>query len=421
MKNLLIKLLVITFFGISFSQSEKCGTMKNWQKKSDNNPAVKIRMESHDKTIQNWIINDTNQKNSSKIITIPVVVHVLYNTELENISDDQIYSQIGALNEDFRLLNSDSLPESHPFWMHTADCQIEFCLASIDPNGGPTDGITRTYTDSVSFSGEDYEKFDAHGGKDNWDPTKYLNIWVCNLDLTDGTLGYAAFPSDLEEYPELDGVVIRYEAFGTIGTAGTQGWETNNMGRTATHEVGHWLNLLHIWGDDNCGDDSVEDTPPAEGDNAFCPTFPHNAYNSCGSDDLGEMYMNYMDYVDDECMVMFTSGQKERMLATLYNSRLSLLSSNGCEELSQVQELEQLKFTIFPNPSNGEFNIRIIENKANNIEITISDILGNIINHESIFALNELQIKLHSKLDKGIYIVTVATNDLIQNQLVVIK
>ena len=296
---------------------------------------------------------------TSSLITIPVVVHVIYNANEENISDAQIQSQIDVLNDDFRLLNTDSLLDTHPFWPDAADCQIEFCLALQDPNGNSTNGITRTMTNLTSFDNNGDEKFTSSGGKDNWDPTKYLNIWVCNLDGTGGTLGYATFPSDLTSIPEEDGVVIDYRAFGTLGTAGTGGFNVNDLGRTATHEVGHWLNLRHIWGDAVCGDDFVSDTEPAEAPNYGCPTFPYNASNSCGSGVNGEMYMNYMDYVDDACMVMFTFGQSDRMDATLSTERSALLTSMGCSPATGIEQagIQPVSVNLFPNPTTGILTI----------------------------------------------------------------
>ena len=146
-------------------------------------------------------------------------------------------------------------------------------------------------------------KFSSKGGSDVVDPAHYLNIWVCNLAKY---LGYAQFPGD---NPSSDGVVILYSAFGRTGTL----LPKYDKGRTATHEIGHWLNLRHIWGDMQCGNDFVDDTPKHTTANFGCPAFPH--YNSC--DNAAEMTMNYMDYTDDACMYMFTNGQKSRMLAVL--------------------------------------------------------------------------------------------------------
>ena len=396
-----------------YAQQSKCATMSHWDRIKAQDSHAETRMQEVERFTQNWIQENGDLKMTRNIIQIPVVVHVLYHADIENISAEQIYSQINILNEDFRLLNTDSLQPNHPFWPYTADVEIEFCMAQKDPDGNPSNGITRTYTDSVGYAAIGYEKFTEAGGKDNWNPSQYLNIWVCNLDASGGTLGYAAFPSDLEASPSLDGVVIRYEAFGNIGTAGMGAFVSNNLGRTATHEVGHWLNLRHIWGDEECGDDLVTDTEPAVGDNYQCPTFPHNANNTCGSGEYGEMYMNYMDYVDDACMVMFTFGQKSRMLAALSGPRSGLLSSNGCDAASGLNSQDfQGSFEVYPNPSTGVFMVEVNPDKKEDISISVSNAIGEVIyqsNHQNISSSLQLKLNLINEA-KGIYFVQIKTD-----------
>ena len=158
----------------------------------------------------------------------------------------------------------------------------------------------------------------ANGGDDAWNSTQYLNLWSCNM--SGGILGYAQFPGGTAS---TDGVVILYSAFGRTGTVSAP----YNKGRTATHEVGHWLNLRHIWGDANCGSDLVNDTPTHNTANYGCPTYPH--LSTCTGTPT-EMTMNYMDYTDDACMYMFTTGQSTRMTAAINTSRSGLLTSLGC-------------------------------------------------------------------------------------------
>lgn len=383
MKNLFTSIIIFIFFMSIIAQSpvDKCATMTQFNQKALINPDVQVRMDQTEYLTKKWLENHPNtlkKKGNNKDLAqvyIPVVVHVLWNDPIENISDNQIQSQIDVLNEDFRLLNSDSLDPSHPFWAYTVDTEIEFCLASIDPEGNPTDGITRTYTNVVAFDGTGDEKYSSAGGVDNWDPTQYLNLWVCNLDASNGLLGYATFPSDLASNPDEDGVVIRFEAFGDIGTAGTGNFSANDLGRTATHEVGHWLNLRHIWGDAECGDDFVADTEIAESSNYGCPLFPHRPDNLCGSGPDGEMYMNYMDYVDDYCMNMFTYDQALRMYAALNTDRVDLLSSLGCDNPSSVNEgIKKIEFEVFPNPSNGVFTVNAGQNT--DISFAVYDVVG---------------------------------------------
>ncbi len=295
---------------VAFAQ-RNCGTMDYLQYEQQMDPERLQRLEAIEKHTRE-ILNDPSRV-TSDVIVIPVVVHVVYNTTAENISDAQILSQITVLNEDFRRLNSDA----DDIWPQAADSEIEFCMAIVDPNGNPTNGITRTFTTTTSFSTNNNVKFTASGGQDAWPANNYLNIWVC--DLTGGLLGYAQFPGG---NAATDGIVCDYAYFGTIGTA----TPPFHLGRTATHEVGHWLNLRHIWGDGGCSvDDFVTDTPVSDAPNYGCPI----GHVSCGTVD---MVQNYMDYTDDACMNIYTEGQKSRMRA-LFNpggARFSILSSPGC-------------------------------------------------------------------------------------------
>jgi len=238
------------------------------------------------------------------VTTIPVIVHVVYHTATQNISDTQVNSQIKALNRDYRAKNADRANVPNVWEGLVADANIEFQL----------EDITRTQTDQASFGTDDGVKATDTGGIEPRSPDHYLNIWVCNLG--GGILGYAQFPGGPAQ---TDGVVILSTAFGTTGTATAP----FNLGRTATHEVGHWLNLHHIWGDTNdcSGTDYVADTPNAQLPNYGKPTFPHI---SCNNGPNGDMFMNYMDYVDDDTMVLFTTGQAARMAAALAGPRGSI-------------------------------------------------------------------------------------------------
>tara|TARA_B100001750_G_scaffold247015_1_gene271254 strand:- start:1148 stop:2824 length:1677 start_codon:yes stop_codon:yes gene_type:complete len=281
--------------------------------------------------------NYNNKRTNNNIYTIPVVVHVLYNTLDQNISDAQITSQINILNEDFRRMNIDTINTPSDFLQYAADCKIEFCLAQRDPENNPTNGITRTSTNEYDFNiSEKKIYYDSLGGKNAWNSNKYLNIWVAKIN---NLAGYSTFPG----YPfeEEDGVVINYEYFGNIGTA----TPPFNKGRTATHEVGHWLNLIHIWGDMNCGDDFVNDTPTQQEANFGCPSHPHPSCNN-----NGDMFQNYMDYSNDGCMNMFTTGQKNRMIATLDTIRTQITScNNAC-----ILPLEDAGIINIVNISNNE-------------------------------------------------------------------
>ncbi len=304
-----------------------CGAMEHLQNMILQDPSVLQNRQSIEQFTQNWIINNPQGNTGRALVTIPVVVHVVYRTTTENISDAQIQSQINVLNADFAKLNADWTNTPSVFQSLVANVDVQFCLAQRDPNGNASNGIVRKLTTSTSFSTNDNVKRSANGGSDAWPSSSYLNLWVCNI--SGGILGYAQFPGGSAA---TDGVVVNYNAFGTTGTAAAP----FNKGRTATHEVGHWLNLYHIWGDDGTGctgSDNVTDTPNQGDENYGCPTFPTV---SCSNGPNGDLYMNYMDYTDDACMFMFTNGQKARMQALFATGgfRSSLLNSLGCVPVS---------------------------------------------------------------------------------------
>ncbi|TDD62232.1 zinc metalloprotease [Kribbella antibiotica] len=255
------------------------------------------------------------QQRFSGVVRIPCVVHVVWKTAAQNVSQAQIESQIDVLNQDFRATNGDVGIVPAPFTGLVADSRIEFFLATEDPAGNPTTGVTRTQTTSASFGTDDRIKSSATGGVDPWPTDRYLNIWVGQLG--GGLLGYAQFPGGPAN---TDGVVILHSGFGTNGTAAAP----FNLGRTTTHEVGHYLNLFHIWGDDGTGcsgTDECADTPNAGGPNFGVPTFPKL---SCSNGPNGDLFVNYMDYTDDRGMVMFTHDQAARMEACLDTVRTAL-------------------------------------------------------------------------------------------------
>jgi hypothetical protein len=249
------------------------------------------------------------------VTRIPVVVHVVWHSAAQNISDAQIASQIEVLNRDFRRTNADVDSTPAVFLPLASDARVEFLLAEFGPDGAPTTGIERRQTATASFNDNDAVKSAGSGGLAAWPAARYLNIWVCPLG--GGLLGYAQFPGGPAA---TDGVVIQQSAFGTLGTAAAP----FDLGRTATHEIGHWLNLNHIWGDDGTGcsgSDNVADTPNQGGSNLGAPAFPHV---SCGNGPSGDMFMNYMDYVDDRAMCLFSTGQVARMQACLDGARRTI-------------------------------------------------------------------------------------------------
>ncbi len=275
----------------------------------------------------NFIANQSGQRliNQNGVIVIPVVVHVLHRGEAvgtgRNISLAQIQSQIDVLNEDFRRLNADAANTPAPFAPVAADYGFEFRLACQDPDRNPTDGIIRRQTNRNNFQFVEGPnrlpdenaigiKMTGTGGSDPWPTNHYLNIWVTD-DLL-GVYGYATWPADFAARPQFDGIVVRTTAFGRVGNVTAP----YDLGRVASHEVGHWLNLRHIWGDAVCGDDFVDDTPPQSGptpttSTSTCPSFPI-ATSCAGVNPNGRMFMNYMDVTINQCMNLFTNGQRLR-------------------------------------------------------------------------------------------------------------
>ncbi len=351
-------------------KSRSCSSAEVYQQMLKDDPAFAQNQAAIEKFTQQYVLDQQLSKVAAPIYTIPVVVHVVYKTTAQNISDAQINSQIAVLNKDYQKLNTDVTKVPSVWTSLVADVQVNFCLATKNPTGGSTTGIVRQSTTKSSFSSNNDVKFDSRGGDDAWDSKKYLNLWVCNLG--NGLLGYAQFPGG---NVNTDGVVCDYAAFGTSGAANYP----FNLGRTATHEVGHWLNLRHIWGDDGngCnGSDQVGDTPNQGDENYGCKTFP---IVSCNNGPNGDMFMNYMDYSDDRCMYMFTTGQKTRMHAVLNGSRSSITTSGKCGPTppSFIKNSNTI-LSIVPNPIvSGNATIRFELANAASVQMLITDMYGN--------------------------------------------
>ncbi|MGO4821134.1 MULTISPECIES: zinc metalloprotease [unclassified Flavobacterium] len=268
----------------------KCAAQDVLEAQMKADPTLALRMNQIEAFTQKAMLNGrlVNGK-----VEIPVVVNVLYRTSAENISDAQIQSQIDVLNEDYNAQNDDFNQVPAAFSGVKANVGITFVLESI----------IRKSTTKTSWGTTDKMKKTAQGGIAPTSPTTKLNMWVCTIG--GGILGYAQFPGGSSA---TDGVAIDSKYFGLSGSANAP----YNLGRTATHEVGHWMNLRHIWGDATCGDDLVSDTPTHNTANYGVPAYPH--YSTCSGTPI-EMTMNYMDYTDDPGMYMFSNGQKSRMAA----------------------------------------------------------------------------------------------------------
>lgn len=320
-------LLFLMVLSISaFSQERNCGTMHDLEHQLQHDPEMHSRMEAIERHTERYI--QTTNGQGRVVITIPVVFHIVHNGQAvgtaENVSDAYVLAQLEQMNQDYALGNSDASLIPSIFQPLAANTEIQFCLAQRKPDGTATTGINRINGARASWTTSRINS--SLKPTSIWDRNQYLNVWSVKFGGADASLlGYAQFPGGAAN---TDGVVVLYSSMGSVANPNPAGG-VYGRGRTLTHEVGHWLNLRHIWGDATCGSDLVSDTPTHNTSNSGCPTYPH--LSTCSGTPV-EMTMNYMDYTYDECMYMFTSGQKARMQAVLApgGARASLTSSAGC-------------------------------------------------------------------------------------------
>ncbi|MGZ8554265.1 MAG: M43 family zinc metalloprotease [Chitinophagaceae bacterium] len=380
-------LFLLVFISQSPAQ-RACSSFDYEEQQLKNDPSLQAKIEGIENFIQRKLTSVQSgvagKPHVGSVIKIPVVVHILYNKSQENISDEKVFSQIKILNESFRRLHADTANTPEWFKSIAADCGIEFQLAISDPQRRATTGITRKYTPVTRWGSDDQMKFSARTGRDAWDPENYLNIWVCNLA---NVAGYSSFPGGPSEK---DGIVVAYNLFGKNIKAGYE------LGKTAVHEIGHWLGLRHIWGDSYCGDDWVDDTPK-QGN--FTPGCPSGVRPSCSSGPKGDMYMNYMDLTYDACTNLFTEGQKERMRGFFDpgGARSAIRSSYALlpPQINEIPPPEEtplwLQPLLYPNPATSElildlsYDIRWLGQ-----QIRITNTLGQ----------NVMQVQINSKVVK---------------------
>ena len=408
-KLFIVFLFLIPF--VSFSQhTKRCGTYEYWEMMKQQDPSLAIGEERINREANEWMVAHRNERGQSSVITIPVVVHVLYHTDAENISDAQIQSQIDVLNQDFARLNQDTILTPFVWRTTAANTGLQFCLTSVTPDTAPSTGIERRYTSNESWSNFNEMKSFSTGGLDVWNRDRFMNIWVGNLD--GGVLGLTQMPGGS---PLTDGMCISYKAFGKIGDLDPQ----YNLGRSATHETGHWLGLYHIWGDDGgacSGTDYLNDTPN-QADNTFnCPPFPQT--DECSPAYPGIMFMNYMDYSDDACMNIFTNDQSSKMHAILNTTRVSILnnvaSCNGSIAVS-------LPIKLFPNPVTDEILIHTYFNIPASIDFSLKDLYGREIMHKakSLSSYEKVPFDVRH-ISSGVYVVSVTSNNYTITEKVII-
>jgi hypothetical protein len=329
-KQFILVALIVVCFGITtkIHAQRKCGTMDYLIQQKADDPSLDLKMQTYEQDPQKWIQNNrTLIKNSKTVITVPVVVHIVYNTSVQNLNDTRVFEQMNVLNRDYAGLNTNSMGAfSTNLKVNT---NIQFCLAQRKPDGSPTNGIERRQTSVLSFTVNDAVKYYAQGGLDSWDPTKYFNIWVCNLG--GGYTGYSQFPTT--GINATFGSVIGYRYFGITGATAPY-----NLGETATHEVGHCFNLYHTWGDDYgaCNGTDYCDDVPNQADHTY-GAYTGVLTDLCSSVSPGIMYMDFMDYTDDISLANFTPNQNERIAALFAVNGLlySLSVSDGCSPSTQ--------------------------------------------------------------------------------------
>ncbi|MEX2595626.1 MAG: M43 family zinc metalloprotease [Salibacteraceae bacterium] len=327
-------------------------------------------------------------------ITVPVVVHVLYREEENNISIEQIQSQIDVLNRDFAALNGDLDKVPEVFRNLAAGANIQFALADKDPQGNFTNGITRNMTTVENIGTETLYHRPERGGVEPWPQPHYLNVWVCELE--GNALGFAILPS--AKMSERDGIVMSPRAFGTLGTV----TPPYNHGRTFVHEVGHYFGLRHLWGEDDqsCNStDYIDDTPAQLKENFGCKSFPSF---SCLNEANGDMFMNYMDYGNDTCMLFFTKRQVELMHLVLLTNRRTLFHSSGVTGVNDEKLGDQHHLQVYPNPSNGLIHIEGLMNSEHLIQVYNSS--GQLVRQLAVNG-NLIQRFDVSTLQKGVYLI----------------
>lgn len=364
-------LIFLTISQIGFAQLEmqRCASTEHRHFLYKNSPTQQAESAAKKNWIANYLKEHQAQVTNRATITIPVVVHVVYKTADENVSDAVIQSQIDALNEDFGMMNIEIDDVPNEFQNSIANVELEFCLAKVDPEGNATTGIIRKETNQNQFNDQSSSIFhDNEGGSDAWPVDDYMNLWVCNLGSF--LAGFATFPNDAE--PDEDGVVINYINFGRVGLD-----PPYHLGRTTTHEVGHFLGLEHMWGAGSAScsdDDGIADTPNTN--KTYLNECPSSSQNSCSTND---MFMNFMYYTDDGCMAMFSEGQKAVMLANLNNFRTGLTISTACNPLATIDQKLEESLRIFPNPTTNFLYLQLENSDLKVLKITIFDNVGKAI------------------------------------------
>ena len=437
MKKTLLSLGLLFTVGATYAQQiDRCMSPHAITYQESLTPGFAAHVDEIFNQAKAMVIN--HEQKSGTVYTIPVVVHIVHNIAAQNLPDSVIYNQIAVLNEDYQRMNADTVNMRPAFDPVKGNPKIKFVLAQIDPNGMPTNGITRTNTATASFGslaliGGDFSdlekiKSTADGGIDPWDQTHYLNIWVGNMSVTflgqeiTALLGYATPPAGLPNWPPgstnglSDGVVIQYQAFGAnnpnVLDAG--GGPIEVLGRTTVHEVGHYLGLRHIWGDGDCtAEDGIDDTPNADAQsNQDCDITKNTCVDNIVGVDLPDMVENYMDYSAETCQNSFTQGQVDLIYGVLESERYDLVHGNP----AGLSEIEHAVTNVYPNPSSGLYTIEF--NQAVT-EVVVTDIYG-----QEIIAVPHPLLKLPLNIQSqpnGMYFISFTTETGMKSSQRIIK
>lgn len=318
--------------------------------------ALKTQNQQEIKIYKQGLTNVINSRSGAAIISLPVVFHIIHQGESigngPNLSDSEIQEQLDILNNDFSLQNTDKARIPSEFEGRAANVEIQFCLAKVAPSGVSTTGIERVQFQAVTSINEIETKIKP---QTQWDPENYINIWILRMP-NPSFLGYAYLPIPSILGTALDGIVISHLKVGNINPS--------TKGRTLVHEMGHYLGLLHIWGfnENECNeDDQISDTPKVSAPYYGCPAYPQF---TCGTSD---MFMNYMDYVDDNCMHMFTEGQRSIMRAVATKQRSSLLNGvemacNSTVAVAPSPKINDL-VKLYPNPCQDQLQVSLPDNQ----------------------------------------------------------
>ncbi len=410
---------LFTVLTVSAQTPEKCGIMKNYNENCQKNPAYAAQIQAAELKARQWQQQHKNTSNAkmNNTVVIPVVFHCMYSsTTSPTYLHDSIFArQMAILNETYSRLNPNYVNTRPIFDSLGVNTDIQFCFASVDPQGNPTNGINRVQssTNFLMAPLNDNVKDPSQGGAAPWDAAHYLNIWTCDMSFngTPFVLGYATFPGG---DPSKDGVVLQFEYVGYQNTG-----NSNNLGRTAVHEVGHWLGMRHIWGDGQNGNapcdsiDYVDDTPHADGPSQqTCDTSKntcsteHNFWAQFGIDPP-DMIENYMDYSTDGCMTMFTKGQKDRMWSFLNTARVDLLSNPvACYTSVDETDLFAEHIYLYPSPVKDILNLNFASVDIGGTTVEFYNVSGQVVKMLKVEAMqNKINV---AELSSGLYFLKIS-------------